>query len=131
MVQVGKYLKGVTLATAFCVVSLSIPFHSVSAADEKKAEAAKEAPLDGKKLAFDRKKGNCLSCHMMAGGDMAGNVAPPLIAMKARFPDKTVLRAQIADATVKNPASFMPPFGRHKILSDKEIDAIVNFVHAL
>jgi sulfur-oxidizing protein SoxX len=126
MVQIGKYLKGITLATSLCLVSLSIPFYSATA-----AEAAKSAPLDGKKIAFDRKKGNCLSCHAIAGGDMAGNIAPPLIAMKARFPDKAVLRAQIADATVKNPASFMPPFGRHQILSEKEIDAVVDFIHAL
>jgi sulfur-oxidizing protein SoxX len=126
MVHVGKYLKGVTLAASLCLVSLSVPFYSAMA-----AEAAKDAPLDGKTLAFDRKKGNCLSCHMITGGDMAGNIAPPLIAMKARFPDKAVLRAQIADATVKNPASFMPPFGRHQILSEKEIDAVVDFIHAL
>ncbi|MCK4676092.1 MAG: c-type cytochrome, partial [Gammaproteobacteria bacterium] len=41
----------------------------------------------GKKLAFDRKKGNCLACHQIEGGTLAGNIGPPLIAMKARFPD--------------------------------------------
>ncbi|HHL18989.1 MAG TPA: sulfur oxidation c-type cytochrome SoxX [Thiothrix sp.] len=128
MVHVGKYLKEVTLAASLCLVSLSVPFYSATAAEA--TEAAPSA-LDGKAIAFDRKKGNCLSCHMIAGGDMAGNIAPPLIAMKARFPDKAVLRAQIADATVKNPASFMPPFGRHQILSEKEIDAVVDFIHAL
>jgi hypothetical protein len=35
--------------------------------------------------------------------------------MKARFPNRAVLRAQIWDATVKNPNSLMPPMGKHKI----------------
>jgi sulfur-oxidizing protein SoxX len=85
----------------------------------------------GKKLAFDKKKGNCLACHLIAGGEMAGNIAPPLIAMKARFPDVKVLRAQIADARVKNPATFMPPFANHGILTSGEIDKVTAFVHSL
>jgi sulfur-oxidizing protein SoxX len=85
----------------------------------------------GKKLAFDKKKGNCLACHMMTGGEMAGNIAPPLIAMKARFPDVKVLKAQIQDARVKNPSSFMPPFKPHGILTDAEIDKVTAFVHSL
>ena len=46
-------------------------------------------------------------------------------------PDKAKLRAQIADPTVANPNSIMPPFGRHNILSDEEIDLIAEFVHTL
>lgn len=130
MVQVGKYLKGVTLAASLCLVSLSVPFYSAIAAEEAKKEAA-VPKIDGKKVAFDRKKGNCLSCHMIPGGEMPGNIAPPLISMKARFPDKAKLREQISDATIKNPASFMPPFGRHHILSEKEIDAVTDFIYSL
>lgn len=62
---------------------------------------------------------------------MAGNMGPPLVAMKARFPDKAKLRAQIWDATVANPNTAMPPFGKHKILSEKDIDLIVEFIHTL
>ena len=86
---------------------------------------------EGKQLAFNKKKGNCLACHVIAGGDMAGNIAPPLIAMKARFPDVAVLRAQIADATVKNPNTIMPPFEKHGILTADEIDKVVTFIHSL
>lgn len=135
MVQLGKHLKGLTLAASLCVVSLSIPFYSAIAADEAKAKpeakVEKSPAPDGKAISFDTKQGNCLACHMITGGEMAGNIAPPLIAMKARFPDKAVLRAQIADATVKNPVSFMPPFGKHGILSEKEIDAVTDFIHSL
>ncbi|MGV6859322.1 MAG: sulfur oxidation c-type cytochrome SoxX [bacterium] len=86
---------------------------------------------EGKKLAFDRKKGNCLACHMIAGGDLPGNIAPPLIAMKSRFPDKAKLRAQIYDASVANPHTMMPRFGPYGVLSDKEIDKVVEYIYTL
>ena len=96
------------------------------------ASAADAADIEkGKKLAFDRKKGNCLACHLIEGGNLAGNIGPPLVAMKARFPDKAQLRAQIWDATVKNPNSMMPPFGKHEIMSEGEIDKVVEFIHSL
>ncbi len=86
--------------------------------------------MSGKDLAFDRKLGNCLACHMISGGGQPGNVGPPLIAMKARF-TRDALRAQIWDATVKNPNSMMPPFGRHKALSESQIDKITDYIHSL
>lgn len=95
------------------------------------AEAGKSVIEQGKEIAFDRKKGNCLACHQIEGGSLPGNIGPPLIAMKARFPDKAKLRAQIWDATRNNPDSIMPPFGRHKILSEDEIDKVVEFIHSL
>ena len=86
---------------------------------------------EGKKIAEDRRKGNCTSCHAYEGADMPGNAAPPLVAMKARYPDKEKLRAQIADPTKANPNTIMPPFGKHGILSNDEIDNIVEWVHTL
>ena len=93
--------------------------------------ASADMVADGKKVAFDRKKGNCLSCHMIAGGELPGNIGPPLIAMKARFPDKAVLRAQIWDANEKNPNSIMPPFGKNRILTEEEVDLITEFIYTL
>jgi sulfur-oxidizing protein SoxX len=84
-----------------------------------------------KKLAFDRTKGNCLACHYIDGGTAAGNIGPPLIAMQVRFPDKEKLRAQIWDSTVANPETAMPPFGSHQILTDQEIDMLVDFIWTL
>lgn len=97
------------------------------------AEAAKAASVvdQGKEIAFDRKKGNCLSCHAIAGGELPGDIGPPLVAMQARFPDKAKLRAQIWDSTTVNPNSMMPPFGRHKIISEDEIDKVVEFIYTL
>ena len=93
--------------------------------------ASADAIADGKKVAFDRKKGNCMTCHIMAGATLAGNIGPPLVAMKARFPDKAKLRAQIWDATAKNPNTMMPPFGLHRILSEKDIDLVTEYIHSL
>lgn len=85
----------------------------------------------GKDIAFDRKKGNCLACHAAGDGTLPGNIGPPLIAMQARFPDKAKLRAQIWDATVTNPDSIMIPFGRNRVLSEEEIDQVVEYIYTL
>jgi sulfur-oxidizing protein SoxX len=100
-------------------------------ATQSSAEEAQNSIELGKALAFDRKKGNCLACHVMGDGILAGNIGPVLIAMKARFPDKAVLRAQIWDSAVKNRGSVMPPFGRHRMLTEEEIDLITDYVHTL
>ena len=85
----------------------------------------------GKSLYMNKKKGNCIACHMIPDADanLPGNQGPPLLAMQARYPDKTKLRAQIWDATVINPLSIMPAFGRHWILSEDDIDAIVAYIY--
>ncbi len=85
----------------------------------------------GKEVAYDRKKGNCLACHMMDDGVSPGDIGPPLIAMKARFPDRAKLRAQIWDPEVANPGTRMPPFGKYQIVSEDEIDAIVDYLYTL
>ncbi len=85
----------------------------------------------GKKVAEDRKKGNCFTCHDYKGAHLAGNIGPPLVAMKARFPDKAKLRAQIWDASKANPNTMMPPFGKYEVLTEKEIDAITEWVLTL
>ncbi len=85
----------------------------------------------GKAIAFDRVKGNCLACHYIEGGELTGNFGPPLLAMKVRYPDRDVLRAQIWDASVKNPDSRMPPFGRNQILTEEEIDLVTDYIQSL
>jgi len=88
-------------------------------------------PHPGKIIAFDRSKGNCLACHVIDDGQLPGNAGPPLMNIKQRYPDRKALRSQIWDATAKNPISIMPPFGRHRILSESEIDLIVDYLYTL
>lgn len=97
-----------------------------------KADEGNENRLEkGKQLAMARNKGNCLACHAMDDGQLPGNLGPPLVSMQLRYPEKAALRAQIWDATERNPNSRMPPFGRHGVLSEDEIDLIVDYVYSL
>ena len=119
--SMNKVISGALSLVLACTLALAGGFSPAGANDIEQ----------GKKVAFDRKKGNCLACHMIAGGSLPGNIGPPLIAMKVRFPDKTDLRAQIWDPTVKNPHSIMPPFGKHRILTEKEVDLVTEFIYSL
>ncbi|OUS11611.1 sulfur oxidation c-type cytochrome SoxX [Gammaproteobacteria bacterium 53_120_T64] len=85
----------------------------------------------GKVLTFDRKKGNCLSCHVIAGGTLMGTTGPPLMMMKLRFPDKEKLYKQVFDARKRNQKTIMPPFGSHAILSKEEVGAVVEYLYTL
>jgi L-cysteine S-thiosulfotransferase len=93
------------------------------------AQALPGQVLPGQVLAFDRGKGNCLTCHDIKGGDSPGNLGPPLADMKTRFPDRKELAAIVFDETKRNPQTVMPPFGRNLILTDGEIEAIVDFLY--
>jgi L-cysteine S-thiosulfotransferase len=92
------------------------------------ARAQSQAP-PGQVLAFDRSKGNCLSCHVIKGGDSPGNVGPELSDMKKRYPDRTELKAIIFDEPKRNALTVMPPFGRNLILTPQEIDAVIDFLY--
>lgn len=96
------------------------------------AMAAEATAADeGKAIAENRLKGNCFACHDYPGAVLPGNVGPKLINMKARYPEREKLRAQIWDASKKNANTIMPPFGRFHLLTEKEIDAVVEWVYTL
>jgi sulfur-oxidizing protein SoxX len=118
-----KISTAASVAALTACLGLATPV-SVYAADEADIE-------QGKTLAFDRKKGNCLACHDIAGGDLPGNIGPPLVAMKSRFADFNKLKEQIYDARKSNPNTIMIPFGPHGVLSAKEIDLVAKFIHTL
>lgn len=116
----------VSVSTGFALLAAMLVNAAVA------AEPAKE--VTGKELAYDNKMGNCLACHAMPtmpDAEQPGNSGPPLIAMSARFPDKKVLRAKIWDATATNPGTMMPPFGKHKALTEEQIDKVLNFIYDL
>ena len=118
-----------TMPAGLWLTLLGALFLSASALAQ---EAKKEET--GKDIAFNRTKGNCLACHAMPTlpeAEQAGNSGPPLIAMKDRFPDKKVLRDKIWDPAASNPYTFMPPMGKHRILTEAEFDKVVDFVYGL
>lgn len=129
MIDISKHLMGAAGALALALGALTAMPTTASEGAEDATDAAQAAMIEaGKKLAFDRSMGNCLACHYIDGGQSPGSIGPPLIAMSVRFPDKDKLRAQIWDATIANPESAMPPFGSHHILSDEQLDQVVEFI---
>ena len=92
---------------------------------------AQSAAAEGQKLAFDRGKGNCLTCHAIKGGNLPGSIGPELIDIKSKYPNRADLVAIITDETLRNPLTVMPPFGRNRILTEKEIEAVVDFLQTL
>lgn len=121
-------MKILTSAFSLAAVigALVMTSYPATAADEAGSVIEK-----GKEVAFDRKLGNCLACHAIEDGTLPGNIGPPLIAMKLRFPDKAKLRAQIWDAMAFNPATTMPPFGKHQVMTEQEIDKVTDFIYGL
>ena len=100
----------------------------------KKVAKDGDTIIKGWCTAITRNTGNCLACHQAMvnpwpeGFPVGGNIGPPLVAMAARFPNRDDLRAQVWDATATNPNSSMPPFGRHKLISEEDIDNIVDWL---
>jgi sulfur-oxidizing protein SoxX len=103
-------------------------------------------PKNGRKLAIDRKKGNCLACHAMPipEQDFHGNIAPPLNGVGARYKEGD-LRARLVDIKQINPMSLMPSFYKHPdklvkvakkfkgktVLTAQEIEDIVAYLKTL
>jgi L-cysteine S-thiosulfotransferase len=92
---------------------------------------AQSTASEGERIAFDRGKGNCLTCHEIKGGDLPGTIGPPLKDIKSKYPDRNELVAIVSDETRRNPQTVMPPFGRNRILTEQEINAVVDFLQTL
>lgn len=117
-----------TLSTAIILAGLLVTSQAFSA-DVKVLTPSEE----GKKIAYDRSKGNCLACHMVGDGESPGEIGPPLMAMKDRYPDKQKLFDKIwgKPGVELMPDSQMLPFGRNQVLTDEEINKVVEFLYTL
>ena len=111
-------IRSAALALAFVLLAATAP-------------ARAQSVSEGQRLAFDRVKGNCLTCHAIKGGDLPGSIGPPLVDIKSKYPDRNDLIAILNDETKRNPLTIMPPFGRNRILTEHEIEAIVDFLETL
>ena len=117
-----KTAKSIVTASAIAVLLGSFTLAPVVAS----ADAAA-----GKKVAESRKKGNCFACHAYQGAKLPGNIGPPLVAMKARFPDRAKLQKQLEDPQSNNPDTLMPPYGKHEIISKKDIQNVIDWLYTL
>jgi len=129
-----RKLHQVAVATACAIGAIMLSGTVLAQATAAPAAAAAAKEETGKEIAFNNRKGNCLACHAMPTVPDAlspGNYGPPLIAMSARYPDKAKLRAKIWDASVTTPTTSMLPFGKHGVLTEKEIDKVTDFTYGL
>jgi sulfur-oxidizing protein SoxX len=119
------------LATGILLCGLALALLPTAVAQDIGRPETSAAIEQGRTIALDRTKGNCAVCHQIPGVEFHGDIAPPLIAMQQRFPDRERLRAQVYDATQFNINSVMPPFGRHRILTPEELDRVVDWLLTL
>jgi len=92
---------------------------------------AQDQIREGRVIAWDRNAGNCLSCHWMPESELPGNIGPPMIQMQYRFQDRASLRRQIWDPTEANPDTVMPPYGKHGILTDHQIEQVIDYLYSI
>ena len=71
-------------------------------------------PVNGRKLAIDRKLGNCLACHVLPIPEQPfhGDVGPDLSDTGGNLSEGE-LRLRIVDSKVLNPDTIMPAFYRN------------------
>jgi sulfur-oxidizing protein SoxX len=97
-------------------------------------DGAAQRPATALELFVRADKGHCIACHRLpqgAGPQTRADLGPALEGRRMREVGKGGLRAVLVDATRANAATVMPPFGRHRILEDAEIDRLVEFLHGL
>ena len=119
-----KTAKFLTTASAVLMLlgTAALPTVATAADDELVAK--------GKKIAENRKKGNCFTCHAYKGAHLAGNIGPSLDGIGKRKTKKQLFD-QIWDATAVNPNSSMPPFGKYEALSKAEVTALAEWASTL
>lgn len=95
----------------------------------KASAPASSSVAAGQKIAFAREMGNCLACHVIAGGEAPGDAGPELKHMKTMVPNRKELYAIIDDEQKRNPQTIMPPFGKNGILTPNQINEVIDFLY--
>jgi L-cysteine S-thiosulfotransferase len=120
-------------AALFLIAVLSAPFSNSVFAQPAAPNTASQI-AKGRAIFLDERKGNCAACHKApndADVKTKSNIGMPLEAIKARYPDRAKLRDAIWDLSKSVPNTIMPPYGKNRILSDDEIDALVIYLETI
>ena len=123
--QQQKLISQSSCVMVMLSIILSIPL---------KSQGESESTINGRELAHSYDYGNCLACHSAPNDKLAvtlANIAPPLVDMKRRFPSREILFKQIWDARDTYPETIMPPFGAHMILTEVQIQTIIDYLYTL
>ncbi|MEI7967675.1 MAG: sulfur oxidation c-type cytochrome SoxX [Betaproteobacteria bacterium] len=118
--QVASFPRGLGIASQ--AMALVLAFHATADVGV------------GREIAHSQEKGNCLACHQMPTDPLAVSMAtlgPRLEGMSVRYPSRAALRERISDASRFNASTIMPPYGRHQILTEAEIDEVSRYIHGL
>lgn len=108
----------------------ALPLVARAASTDAVPAATPESIAAGKLLSFNKAKGNCTACHVIAGGTAMGNVGPALSNMKLLVPNREKLYSIIYDEQAHNPHTVMPAFGKNLILTPKEINEIIDYLYS-
>lgn len=103
-------------------------------------------PDNGRKVAIERSKGNCLACHKMPipEEDFQGEIGPPLNGVGSRY-NAGQMRLRVVDIKQINPNSLMPSlykqpnqlhrvaekFAGKTILTAQEVEDVVAYLTTL
>ncbi len=138
---VGAYFAAAGSAEAADLVRYSIIGDGIpKSLTGKPGDAAK-----GRKIAYNRKQGNCLACHKMPIPEQQfhGEIAPDLQGVAGRV-SEAEMRLRIVNPKVINPATFMPAFYRNagftrvlkkfkgkSILSAEQVEDLIAYMMTL
>lgn len=87
--------------------------------------AGPDTTTSGTKVAEDRKKVGFAACCQMRDGTSPGSIDRLPVPIKARSPGRARLYEQTWDARKVNPATRMPPAGKHGAFSNTNADTVV------
>ena len=115
--MLGLFLKVAIISTATAQTPLQTPPNLAA----------------GEAIALDPTRGNCNACHQFPNAPKAtgkSKLGVSLSGIRAKYPDDKKLRALIWDASQTYSQTIMPPYGKHRILSEAEIDDLMAWLLA-
>jgi len=143
---------GVAVAVAFCAAAAFgaqagelVTYKIVDETIPQSLTGKAGDPVKGRKTAINRKKGNCLGCHVMPIPEQAdhGEVGPPLNGVGSRL-GAAEMRLRIVNSKMINPDTIMPAFyhidGFHRvqekwkgktIISAQDVEDIIAYLVTL
>jgi L-cysteine S-thiosulfotransferase len=116
------------------VATFLIALSSITISPTLFAQASTATVAKGRAIFLDERKGNCAACHKVPNDETVktqSKIGMALEAVKARYPDRAKLRDAIWDLSKTMPNTIMPPYGKNRILSDDEIDALVIYLETI
>jgi len=113
---------------------MPVPLRLIAMAAAFAAVAAWGQASAGREIFLRRDLGNCIACHQVSDGAVPAvraDVGPRLDAARLKGWNRDRLRVLIEDPTRAHPETVMPPYGRHRLLESREIERVIDYLHAL